>query len=505
MSVTPDLPAATSEPEAFARLDLLDHVGCGVWLFDGTDTRYVNLAMEGLSGYTRHELLSPGFFATLIHPAYQEIIVERGRARIRGEAVPEQYEAALISADGRTVHLALSARIIDMPSGRGSLVSAVDITAWKAAELQRAETEARFRGVLDTVPAHVITTSPDGRPTFVNHHWLEYTGLSLEDSMATGTGPLIHPDDVRPAARAWKAAKRTATGYEIDYRIRTAGGDYRWQRWRILPVKDEAGQLLAWTSASLDIDETKQLQVELERANEELKRVNEVKDEVLGLVSHELRTPLTTLIGNANALTRWGTTLAVADREQAVADIRHDAERLQFIIENMLVLARAGADEAPELEPVLLNRVIGGVVRDFRARHPRRVIELDGADSPATVLGNDTYVRQILINLLSNADKYSPAQEPITVTLSIGDGRVVTSVRDRGKGVPESHRDLLFDAFFRSSSNSRQASGMGLGLTVCKRLVEEQHGAISARPAPQTGTIFEVSLPLVDTEDDRQP
>lgn len=495
--------APLPELRASERLHLLDHVGCGIWVFDGEDTRYVNFALCEITGYSREELLQPQFFRSLVHPDYVDLLLERGRARVRGEDVPAQYEIAIVHRSGGTRWLSLNASRVLLSDGPISLVSAVDITRLKETEHTISVGVERLRALLNALPAHIITTTPQGKPTFVNEYWLEYTGLSLAEAMARGTASVIHPEDATRAGRAWNRAKRTGTGYDIEYRVRHHSGDYRWQLFRIRPFL-ENGQLLGWYCAAVDIHETKELHLNLQRANAELEIANRAKDEVLGLVSHELRTPITTLLGNSEMLARRWEDLEREDIRQVVTDIAVDARRLSSIIENMLVLSRSGLSDAADLEPVLVQRVVAPLIEDMRRRFPTRTLTFDCAPALPPILGNPTFVRLVVENLITNAAKYSPAGTPIDIAAGFDDGAIAITVADRGPGIDAEDLERVFEPFYRANATSRSAFGIGLGLTVCKRLTEIMGGTIAVRNREGGGAEFRVSLPAAAPESDTE-
>lgn len=485
-----------------ARLALLDSVCCGVWVYDGDRVRYVNRALADITGFTREELLEPSFFERLVHPEDRELLVSRGQARVRGESVPDQYEIRVFHRAGEVLTLRIDARRAEFEIGPVSVVSATDVTPLKAAQRTIREGTLQVLSLLHALPAHVIGTDPAGKPTFVNDHWLEFTGQSREAAMATGTAGLMHPDDRKRAGRAWSSAKKAGKSYDIDYRVRDRHGEFRWQNFRIRPVKDQHENVLGWVSVSVDIQDAKDLQEQLELANEQLAEAVHAKDEVLGLISHELRTPLTTLLGNARFLRAREADLTPEDRKRVATDLESDARRLYAIIENMLVLSRASVGEPAEIEPVHLFRLAETALADFRARVTEREVTLTAAGPPAFALANPTYYQQILGNLLSNADKYSPAGQPVEVTVTFTPAGAATIVADRGPGIPEGEIEKVFDPFFRSPRQARRVSGAGLGLTVCQRLVELQGGTISVSGREGGGCQFTFILPLAEFEDE---
>ena len=231
----------------------------------------------------------------------------------------------------------------------------------------------------------------------------------------------------------------------------------------------------------------------VQAALEDLRRENATKDEFLGLVSHELRTPITVILGNAQVLLK-ALQIPSEGHYGALLDINSEAERLNRIISNLLVLARLEGGRAPETEPVLVNQIVERMAEQHRARYPGRVVNVA---CPAVVipsLGNELYIEQILANLLSNAEKYSPTDAPIEVELvDLRDLQRVT-VRDRGIGIAGEDPQRPFEAFYRSPEASQLGPGIGIGLAVCKRLVEAQGGEIRASAREGGGAEFAFTL-----------
>ena len=223
----------------------------------------------------------------------------------------------------------------------------------------------------------------------------------------------------------------------------------------------------------------------------QLQRASEIKDEILGMVSHELRTPLTTLLGNANALRRHGDNVPDESRTQALRDIESDAERLHEIVENMLVLARLDVDAEPLMEPVLLQRILPPILKEQRFSGPQ-VVTLDIHRDLPPVLGHAGYIRQVVVNLLSNASKYGGAG-PVEITAVPSEGGAAIHVADRGPGISDELAARVFSPFVRAGGTTG-THGLGLGLTVCKRLVEAQGGGLALSSRPGGGATFTVNF-----------
>ncbi|MEX0751269.1 MAG: ATP-binding protein [Dehalococcoidia bacterium] len=237
------------------------------------------------------------------------------------------------------------------------------------------------------------------------------------------------------------------------------------------------------------------------RVADELRDANAAKDEFLGLVSHELKTPITTILGNAEVLDRRFDAIADADRIEALADIRAEAERLHRIIDNLLVLARLEQGSSIEREPMLVRRIVQQIVTSHGRSFPGRVIDVRWDLDPAPVLGSPPYLEQTLRNLISNAEKYSPQDRQIRIEASRADNELIVRVLDEGPGVREDELDVIFTPFYRSSTTASLAQGVGIGLAVCRRLIEAQGGRIwAARRSAEGGSEFGFALPIIEDE-----
>ena len=241
----------------------------------------------------------------------------------------------------------------------------------------------------------------------------------------------------------------------------------------------------------------------LELQQGELRRANAAKDEFLGLVSHELRTPITTIFGNAELLRKHSSHLDQPTRDALVEDISAEADRLHRIIENLLVLAR-GTHGTPDSEPVLVDRVVQRVVTEHHKTFPSRDVRVDLSGGDAVVEATTIQIEQVLRNLISNAEKYSESDRPIDVSVRAVDGDVQVEVGDRGIGFSAVDESNAFTPFYRSTEAEAVAAGVGIGLVVCKRIVESLGGSMRIGRREGGGAIVRFSLPSISlgNEDD---
>jgi signal transduction histidine kinase len=234
------------------------------------------------------------------------------------------------------------------------------------------------------------------------------------------------------------------------------------------------------------------------------RRARELQDAFVGVVSHELRTPITTIYGLSKMLRQRGDSLAKEVRDRAIEDVEAEAERLHRLVEDLLVLSRAerGAVEI-EGEPLGIARLLRRIVEAEGDRLGHRRVELEVEAYLPLVIGEETYVEQVLRNLITNAAKYSDPPAPIRIVAEGLDGAVAIRVLDEGIGIADDDIDRAFELFFRSPTATKVASGAGIGLFVCRQLVEAMGGRIWAVRRDGGGTEVGFSLPIhVDDEPD---
>jgi signal transduction histidine kinase len=258
-----------------------------------------------------------------------------------------------------------------------------------------------------------------------------------------------------------------------------------------------------WLEVIRHVDADGALEAIVLRDITEVRQSRGLRDAFLGMLSHELRTPVTSIYAASDLLRSASTSLAAAERGGLVEDIAAEAERLLRLVDDLLVLARY--EEGVDLlkEPSLLQRVVPAVVDRERRRWPGIDIELRVGPELPVVSGDETSVQQVVRNLVSNAAKYG-AGSPVVVELqSSGEERgAIVRVLDRGQGLEVEEGEAIFRPFVRTRRAAAVASGAGVGLYVCRRLVEAMGGHMWARPREGGGSEFGFWLPEYGSDPD---
>lgn len=252
--------------------------------------------------------------------------------------------------------------------------------------------------------------------------------------------------------------------------------------------------------AGLSIDNSR-LFAEAQERQRELVRANEAKDEFLGLMSHELRTPITVIHGGARVLKARNAAIDDETRTGMLDDIERESDRLARMLENLLALARVELDQEPIVEPVLVQRLLARILESGKKLNGRSVqVDVDSAIPPAAA--DPAYLEHVIRNLVGNAEKYSPPGRPIEVHVTREDSLAAVRVLDRGFGISADEAERIFERFYRSDRTAKMAGGAGMGLAVCKRLIESMGGRIWAHPRDGGGLEVGFTLPLYDEEDE---
>jgi signal transduction histidine kinase len=242
---------------------------------------------------------------------------------------------------------------------------------------------------------------------------------------------------------------------------------------------------------------------ELKERDEELrvlKAIDQLKDEFIGLVSHELRTPLTVILGALDTVITEGDKLSPAEIKELLTDSYCEAESLSEILTNLLELARAQANRLQiEEETLYIRETIDTVIKKLSqaAAHHSIIINCDRS---LTVKADRVRLQRILYNLLNNAIKYSSAGSSIEITVQANADEVKFSVKDHGIGISPEKQGKLFEPFQRIETVEINVSGTGLGLVVCRRLVEAHGGRIWLKSKTGEGSTFYFTLPLRERE-----
>jgi PAS domain S-box-containing protein len=371
-----------------------------------------------------------------------------------------------------------------------AMLSSIGSQIGQFAERKRAEGELAtlFRMSRDML----CVADFDGRFRRLNPAWEETLGHTREELMAVPYIEFVHPDD-REATIAEAQSLSAGSGTVLfENRYRCKDGSYRWLAWKAAPLPEHG---LVYASAR-DVTEQKLVSQELRRAREAADAANRAKGDFLANMSHEIRTPLNGVIGMAELL--LDTRLDAEQREYLLA-LKDSAESLLGVVNDILDFSKIEAGKL-ELSPVefRLRDLLGDTLRTLGVRAHQKGLELAcrvAPDVPESLLGDVQRLRQVVVNLVGNAIKFTERGEVLLqVERQDGTDHDVTLgflVADTGIGIPRDKRELIFEAFTQADgSTTREYGGTGLGLPISSQLVEMMGGRITVESEPGRGSRF---------------
>ncbi len=443
----------------------------------------VNDGAVGLLELSREELVGRRLWDLL--EATDDHAVERLVGPVRAGRVESRTASLRFHRDAQpAIPVEILIQRVELPGEEPTLVAiARDIrerveSQSRLERLARAEhaRAAELNAVIRAMGDGVIVCGAEGRILLANPSAREMFAGSTINSYAEVLAELRDPDGIAPPLGVH--------GGPIV--LRTRREPERWIEVATYPVADRSTQGEPRGETILVVrDVTEQRQREA------------VRETFIGVLSHELRTPITTIFGGARILSREDNGLDEATRRDIFGDVADEAERLKRLVEDVVALSRFGESDADVgREPVLLQRVVPGVVASEELRWPGVAFTIDMASGLPTVMADPTYLEQIVRNLLTNAAKYggSGATIKVTVELDESSDEVAVRVVDDGPGIEAGEAERLFELFYRSPATASTTSGAGIGLFVCARLVRAMGGRIWARALLTGGSEFGFAL-----------
>ncbi len=361
-----------------------------------------------------------------------------------------------------------------------------------AARLQ--QTEERFRVLAETIPFIAWTAGPDGALTYANKRWFDYCGESPTHENVWPT-LVLHPDDQERRQRLWREALEAGHEFEIEVRKRRYDGEFRWFLTRAVPHRGPDGKVLSWFGITTDIHEQKLL-------GEQLRQADRRKDEFLATLAHELRNPLAALSSAMHVMRHPERTEAQARTAQDT--IGRQATHLARLVDDLVDVNRIAQDKLElRKERVALAEVVKAAIEACQALGcADRELSVSLPDEPLYLHADVVRMTQVLLNLLTNAVKYTHETGRIHVSATREGDQVVVRIRDDGIGVAPEAQERLFEMFYQvDRSLERTRSGLGIGLTLARNLAGLHGGTVTIRSEGLgKGTEAIVTIPLAEPQ-----
>jgi PAS domain S-box-containing protein len=432
-------------------------------------------------GIPRGKPMTYETFLSAVHPEDKEYVDRKWEAALQGEDYDIEHRI-IVDDKVKWVHEKAELEFDKEGMLKGGFGTVQDITGRKKTEENLRQTRDYLDNLFTYANAPIIVWDPKLKITRFNHAFERLTGRSAGEVLGKKVDVLI------PADRRDEALKKINRTTQMG------------ERWEVveIPIQHADGSIrtVLWNSATLYTPDGKTPLATIAQGQDitELKKTDRLKDEFIGLVSHELRTPLTVISGSLRSAMSPG--ISPEDARELLQNAVEGADQLAAILENMLELSRYQADRLQlRMELVNIADEARVMLERLKGHGAEQRFSVDFPPDLPLVEADPVRVERILYNLVENAVKYSPAQSEIKVSGRRKGDFVTTAVSDQGKGIPDGERGKLFELFSRLEESS-YAKGAGLGLVVCKRLVEAQGGWIKVDSAPGKGSTFTFALPI---------
>jgi PAS domain S-box-containing protein len=488
---------------------LADIPGLG-WYADANGRiRYFNPAGLNYLGITADEarrLLDSDDYAwtAMVHPDDLETSLARWRHSMKtGEPLRDESRSRRHDGVYRWFRDTAIAARDDRGRVTGWYCYTEDIDDQRKAEAALRQSERELRLLVDTVPTMIWLMTPEGQPYYFNKRFVDWAGFNPDEEVSRAKGQfaphveLFHPDDRADAKAAFHEGFAAGKPLQHKCRLRRKDGEYRWIDSRFEPLRDEDGTIIRWYGVNLDIDDEVRAQESLRLADERLARALRAASlsELSVSIAHELNQPLQAVVANAGAFQRWlDADPPNFDRARLVAEkiIRNANAAGEVITRIRALFGKTGGQPSPIDVNAVITEVCDLLSDKLQSGNVKLDLELDPS-LPATA-ADHIQMEQVVLNLIYNSieamqDINDHARRLRIVSRRQGDDAVEVEVQDNGRGLSDPEK--IFEAFYTTKKD-----GMGMGLAICRSIIESHGGRLWASNIGTGGASFAFSLPV---------
>ncbi|GAB2775801.1 hypothetical protein GCM10027275_18690 [Rhabdobacter roseus] len=399
----------------------------------------------------------------------------------------------------------------------GIMVVATEVTQQIQARKDLLESEHRFKLLMEAIAQMTWTSTPEGEVDFYNQRWYSYTGLTFEETKAWGWQAVVHPDDLPHTLAMYQKSLASGDLFLVENRYRRADGEYRWHLNSALPLRDEQGTITMWVGTATDIHNQKQVEAELEKRvaerTEELRKLNislqqsnQELEQYAYVASHDLQEPLRKIRIFSNLL--YDLPTLPDEVKNKLSKVINSSERMTLLIQGLLEYSRLLKSETQTVS-TNLSQILKNVITDFELAIEEKQAQLNIEELP-TLEAIPLQMNQLFYNLLSNSLKF--IQKDVKPYISIR-ARLLSpqdlqqyklaqtdrsyyeiTFSDNGIGFDSQYSQQIFEVFKRL--HTRQVyPGSGIGLALCRKIVQNHQGLLLVESELGKGTVFRIVLP----------
>jgi PAS domain S-box-containing protein len=471
-------------------------IGIFIWDFNGRIIE-ANDAFLRMVGYDHEDIASGRMRWTELTPPEWLGRDERGwlpELKVTGSLQP--FEKEYFRKDGSRVPVLIGVATFEGGGNQG-VAFVLDLTERKRAEQALRESERSSRSTIDGIAGLIVVLAPNGEIETANRQLFEYVGRSLEEVKNWGRNDVVHPEDLPRVVEMFTRAIASGLPYHIDQRLRRFDGEYRWFDSRGVPVRDDSGRIVRWYLLLTDIEDRIRALAQLEQMQSDFAHMNRVSimGELVASLSHEIAQPIASVRIYARAAQNFLDMQPpdLGEVREALAGIVGNVARAGDIIERVRDQIRKAP---PRKEQFDLNAAIDEVIVLGRSAiiKNRVWVQTRLSDGLFPVHGDRVQLQQVVLNLLLNAVEAMGSVESAPRDLLISTKQdhtgVLVAVHDSGPGIHPEHLERVFNSFYTT-----KPSGTGMGLSICRSIVDAHGGRLWAEANEPRGAIFQFTLP----------
>jgi PAS domain S-box-containing protein len=409
-----------------------------------------------------------------------------------------------VSSDGSPMYVRASGKPLFDTTGEfhGYRGTCSDVTEIMRVQEALRESERSLRSAIDGIAGLVAIIAPTGELETANRQVFEYFGRSLEWLKNWGTNDAVHPEDLPRVLELFKRGLASGSPFNYEHRMRRFDGEYRWFENRGVPIRDESGRIAHWYFLLVDIEDRTRALARLQQMESDFAHMNRVSmlGELAASLSHEITQPIASARNNARAAQNFLDKQPpdLGEVREALSCVVGDADHAGDIVNRI----RDHIKKAPpRKEQFDLNGAINEVIVLGRSAIIKNGVSVQTRLSEGLfpVHGDRVQLQQVVLNLLLNAVEAMGSTEAeareLLISTEQDHGGALVAVRDSGPGLDPSHLERVFDAFYTTKS-----SGMGMGLSICRSIIDAHGGRLWAEANEPRGAVFQFTLPSAEKE-----
>jgi PAS domain S-box-containing protein len=511
--------------------DYFENAAIGIhWVNSDGIILWANPAELRMLGYSEEEYVGRHISEFHASPFAINDILHRLKCR---ESL-KNYDTDLVCKDGSIRHATINSTVLwEGETFLHTRCFTIDVTERRRAAVAVQESEARFRTMASLVPLIIWTTDSLGECIFLNTKWTEFTGMPAEEGFGTAWIEFVHRDDRENIRQSWTRTLTTKKVFEAKFRLCSASGDYPVCYAHSTPRYDAAGNFAGYIGIIQNISTEEQIKSSLEKIvlertddlrrrntdlkkaetalqkkNHELEEINNQLEAFAHIASHDLQEPLRKIQTYSSRLFELESDKFSPKSRELYQRIQNSSERMRNLIQDLLTFSKSNFGDA-KFEEVDLNLLLQEVLGDLEVKIGDRNATVENKGLP-TLRVISFQFHQLLLNLISNALKFSKPSQPSNIQITsevisahemrrtgsiAAEGTYqLISIADNGIGFDPHFADRIFEMFHRLHNRSNY-EGTGIGLAICKKIVENHRGFIRAEGRPGQGATFKIYLP----------